>query len=131
VFRDVPRNALETGTVITYTCDGCGKEIPQKSLRYKVKINIQAAYDTLEIKLGDLLRDHEAELRALLERIEDMDAQQLEDEIYKVFHLDLCPDCYHSYIKDPLRFHPERVVPEESAFDIDEFLRRLTDEEQA
>ncbi len=117
--------------MITYTCDGCGKDIPQKALRYRVKISIQAAYDTMEIKLADLLRNHEAELRALLERIEGMDPQKIEDEIYKIFHLDLCPDCYHSYTKDPLRFHPERAIADESAFDIDEFLRRLRDEEQA
>ena len=117
--------------MVTYTCDGCGKEIPQKALRYKVKISIQAAYDTLEIKLADLLRDHEAEIRALIEKIDGMDPQKIEDDIYKILHLDLCPDCYHSYINDPLRFHPERAIPDESGFDIDAFLRRLRDEEES
>ena len=117
--------------MVTYTCDGCGREIPQKALRYKVRINIQAAYDTLEIKLADLLRDHEAELRALLERIEGMDPQKIEDDIYKIFHLDLCPSCYHSYIQDPLRFHPERSIQDESVFDIDAFLRRLMNEQES
>ena len=116
--------------MVTYTCDGCGKEIPQKSLRYKVKIDIRAAYDTLEVKLGDLLRDHEAELRALIERLEEIDPQKIEDDIYKIFHLDLCPDCYHSYIRDPLRFDPEAAALDEREFDIDEFLRRLKQEEE-
>lgn len=116
--------------MFTYTCDGCGKEISQKALRYKLKIDIRAAYDTLEIKLGDLLRDHEAEIRALIEQMEGMNPQKIEDDIFKVFHLDLCPDCYRSYIKDPLRFHPEAAVRDESDFDVDAFLRRLTEEEE-
>jgi len=116
--------------MVTYTCDGCGKEIPQKALRYKMKIDIRAAYDTLEIKLADLLRDHEAEIRALIERMEDMDPQKLEDNICKVFRFDLCPDCYRSYISDPLRFHPEAAIRDESDFDVDAFLRRLKEEEE-
>jgi acetone carboxylase gamma subunit len=116
--------------MVTYTCDGCGKEIPQKALRYKAKIDIRAAYDTLEIKLADLLRDHEAELRALIEKLKGMDPQKIEDDIYKIFRLDLCPDCYHSYIMDPLRFHPEAAVRGELEFDIDEFLKQLINKEQ-
>ena len=116
--------------MVTYTCDGCGKDVPQKALRYKVKIDIRAAYDTLEIRLADLLRDHEAEIRALIEQVEGMNPQKLEDDIFKIFHLDLCPDCYRSYIKDPLRFHPEAVVQDESPFDVDAFLRRLREEQE-
>ena len=116
--------------MVTYTCDGCGKEIPQKALRYKVKIDARAAYDTLEMTLADLLRDHEAELRDLIDRMQDMDPQQIEDEIYKILHLDLCPGCYRSYIKDPLRFHPEAAVRDEGGFDIDAFLRQLKEREE-
>jgi hypothetical protein len=116
--------------MVNYTCDGCGREIPQKSLRYRVKIDIRAAYDALEIKLGDLLRDHEAELRALIDKLEGMDPQKIEDDIYKIFHLDLCPYCYRAYIKDPLRFDPEAAALDERDFDIDEFLRRLKEEEE-
>ncbi len=116
--------------MVTYTCDGCGKEIPQKALRYKMKIDIRAAYDTLEIRLADLLRDHEAEIRALIEKMEGMDPQKLEDDICKVFHFDLCPDCYRSYISDPLRFHPEAAIRDESDFDVDAFLRQLREEEE-
>ena len=116
--------------MVTYTCDGCGKTVPQKALRYKVKIDIRAAYDTLEIRLADLLRDHEAEIRALIEQLEGMDAQKLEDDIFKIFRLDLCPDCYRSYIKDPLRFHPEAAIGDDVDFDVDAFLRRLTEGEE-
>lgn len=114
--------------MVTYTCDGCGKEIPKKALRYKVKIDIRAAYDTLEITLADLLRDHEAELRALIEKLEKADPQRIQDEIFKILHLDLCPACYRSYIKDPLRFRVEAAAEEESEFDVDEFLRKLYDQ---
>ena len=110
-----------------YVCDGCGRRMERKDLRYKVKMDVRAAYDTLEISLADLLRDHRAELEALIERLEGMDPQQLEDDIYKQFKLDLCPQCHHSFIKSPLRFHPEAVVRDESEFDVDAFLRRLLD----
>jgi len=115
--------------MVHYTCDGCGATVGQTDLRYIVKIDARAAYGPLEIRLADLMRDHEAELRALVEQMKDRDPAELEDEIYKLFELDLCPACYRAYIRDPLRFDPERSPAEPAAFDIDTFLRRLTDEQ--
>ena len=92
-------------------------------LRYKVAIDVRAAYDTLEIGLADLVRDHRAEVLALLERTEDKDPSEIEATVYKHFKLDLCPSCQRAYIRDPLRFHPERG--EEAPVDIDAFLRSL------
>jgi hypothetical protein len=107
-----------------HRCDGCGKEMAKGALRYTVKIDVRAAYDTLEVGLADLIRDHRAELIALIERMKHRDPKELEESIYKGFKLDLCPSCQRAYIRSPLRFHPEQGIPE-TEFDIDAFLRAL------
>lgn len=112
--------------MIRYSCDGCGTKMERSELRYVVKIDARAAYDTLEITLADLFRNHESELRALVEELAHRDPSEIEDEIFKQFELDLCPSCYRSYIKDPLRFRPGYPVSTDPGFDVDAFLRRLT-----
>jgi len=109
--------------VEVFRCDGCRREMKRGDLRYKVSIDIRAAYDTLEIGLADLVRDHRAELLALLERTKDKDPSDIESTVYKHFKLDLCPRCQRAYVQDPLRFHPEQG--EAAPIDIDAFLRSL------
>src|SRR5690554_3939730 len=92
--------------MITIQCDGCGKPLQHGALRYRVKIDVRAAYDEMEIGLADLFRDHREELRSLVERYQDDDPKMLEETIYKAFQLDLCPACQRIYLKNPLRFHP-------------------------
>jgi hypothetical protein len=110
--------------MIRMQCDGCGKQLGKGELRYSVKIDVRAAYDQMEIGLADLFRDHREELRALVDQIKDEDPQRLEETVYKLFQLDLCPPCQRAYIRDPLRFHPEQpgAAP---PVDIDAFLRSL------
>ena len=94
------------------------------ALRYCVKIDVRAAYDQLVISLADLVRDHRAEILALIERLKNKDPKEIEESVYKGFELDLCPLCHKAYIRDPLRFHPEMGTMDE-AIDIDGFLRSL------
>jgi hypothetical protein len=110
--------------MITYTCDGCGKALKKHLLRYRVRIDVRAAYDTLEIGLADLIRDHQAELVELLEKLKHKDPKEIEETIYKLIEIDLCPTCQKAFIRDPLRFHPEQGVPDEE-FNIDDLLRSL------
>jgi len=107
-----------------YKCDGCGAEMRKGDLRYNVKIEVKAAYDTMEIGLADLIRDHRDELVKLINELEDKKPSDVEKTVYKGFHLHLCPRCQRAYIQDPMRFHPEQI-PEGEAFDIDTFLRSL------
>lgn len=109
--------------MLVYRCDGCGKEIPRKHLRYTVRIDVRAAYEKMEIGLADLVRDHRDEILRLIERLEDKSAQDVEETVYKHLELDLCPSCQQAFIRDPLHFHPEQGAP--SAVDIDAFLRSL------
>ena len=110
--------------MIGYRCDGCGKGLSKGDLRYRVKIDVRAAYDEMRIGLADLVRDHRAEILALIERLKDKDPSEVEETVYKDFELDLCPSCQRAYIRDPLRFHPEQGAPE-SDIDIDTFLKSL------
>ncbi len=110
--------------MIQLQCDGCGREIPPKSLRYSVTIDVRAAYDTLEIGLTELVQDHRQEILALIDKLGPKSAEEVESSVYKKFKLDLCPSCQKAYLLNPLRFHPEHMV-EESDLDIDAFLRSL------
>ncbi|MCG3200012.1 MAG: hypothetical protein GHCLOJNM_04541 [bacterium] len=107
-----------------YRCDGCGKGLKKHELRYTVKIDVRAAYDELEIGLADLIKDHDAEIRALLEQLSHRDPKEVEETVYKLIRLDLCPSCQKAFIKSPLRFHQEQGGVDEE-LNIDEFLRSL------
>lgn len=109
--------------MITYTCDGCGKILQKNALRYTVKIDVQAAYDKLEIGLLDLVRSHREEMLQLIESLKNKSPDEIEETVYKSIRLDLCPACQRAFIRDPLRFHPEQTVPDD--IDIDQFLRSL------
>jgi hypothetical protein len=105
-------------------CDGCGAELPRGSLRYAVRIDVRAAYDQMEVRLIDLVRDHREEMLRLIEQMRHKPPQELEEAVYKAIEIDLCPRCQRAYIRDPLRFHPEQAGPPDD-FDIDAFLRSL------
>jgi hypothetical protein len=112
-------------SMIQYRCDGCGAEMARGALRYTVSIEVRAAYDEIEVGLTDLVRDHRAEILALLERMRRQDPAKLEAQIYKRFQHDLCPACHQVYLRDPLRFVPPTKAPVEGDIDIDGFLRSL------
>ena len=85
------------------TCDVCGESLLIESdVRYRVRIEVFAAYDPLEISRGDLQRDLRKEMAELIERMKTMDPAELEDQVYKRFEYDLCPECQKVYLKDPL-----------------------------
>ncbi|MFP6617564.1 MAG: hypothetical protein VCB26_14265, partial [Candidatus Hydrogenedentota bacterium] len=110
--------------LIHYRCDGCGKDIAPKSLRYTVNIDVRAAYDTLEVGLADLVKDHREEILALIESLSHKSAEEVETSVYKNAKFDLCPSCQKAYVANPLHFHPEQQGPD-SDLDIDAFLRSL------
>ena len=108
----------------TYHCDGCGKIIGRNELRYTVRVDVRAAYDQIEVHLTDLVRDHRAEILALIEQLENKGARELEESVYAQFTFDLCPACQRAYLKDPLRFQRGPTTPPANTI-IEEFLRSL------
>lgn len=85
------------------TCDGCGKGLLiDAEVRYQVKIEVQAAYDPLEITSADLKKDLEGEITDLIEKMYRMDPKKLEGQVYRRFEFDLCPACQEKFLQDPL-----------------------------
>ena len=92
------------------TCDMCGNELLiDHDVRYVAEIQVYAAYDPMELTPDDLAKDHTAEIRKLIERLEDMDPQEVQDSVYKEFRFDLCPACQRRYIKSPLPGRPSEA----------------------
>lgn len=89
--------------MVVLTCDMCGKVLlADEDVRYIARIEVFAAYDPMEITSADLAKDHEDEMRRLLEQTAGKDAEELEAEVYKQFRFDLCPACQRKYVKAPL-----------------------------
>ena len=85
-------------------CDRCGEGLLLESdVRYVVRIEVFAAYDPLELSREDLDRDHAGEMKALLERMKTMSADDLQSQVYRKFQYDLCPSCQRVYLGDPMR----------------------------
>jgi hypothetical protein len=89
--------------MIHFTCDMCGKTLlADEDTRYVVRVEVYAAYDPMEITARDLEDDPTEEIHDLLAKMDEMDADALEDQVYKTFRFDLCPSCHAEYIQDPL-----------------------------
>ncbi len=89
--------------MIHFTCDLCGKTLQaDEDTRFVIKIEVYAAYDPMEMTEEDLEEDSTEEIHELLSQMEEMDAEELEDQVYRTFRFDLCPDCHAAYMKDPL-----------------------------
>ena len=89
--------------MIHFTCDMCGKTLlAEEDTRYVVKVEVYAAYDPMEISEKDLEADRSEEVQELLDEMADIDAEDLEDQVFKTFRFDLCPACHAAYLKDPL-----------------------------
>ena len=88
--------------MIHYTCDLCGKALLiEEEVRYEVNIEIKAAFDSEEATTA-LHIDLQDEMSELIDLMEDIDSNEIENEVYKVFRFDLCNDCRRAYMKDPL-----------------------------
>ena len=85
------------------TCSLCGKTLMlEEDVRYVVQIRVFAAADPLEFGPQELRKDWRPELERLVRRMEKMNAEELEAQVFKEFRFFLCPRCQRDYIRDPL-----------------------------
>ncbi len=96
--------------MIHYSCDRCKRPIPvQESIRYVVKMEIEAAIGDCSNECPDADLDCLSEMDEILENMED----DLLDEDLSIVHqrrqYDLCPNCYREFIKNPVG--REKLVP--------------------
>ena len=88
--------------MIHFTCDRCKREIdPDLELRYVVRLEVQAMMEPCEVDVQDD-RDHLVEIQEILERMDDLNDDNIGDDVYQRRRFDLCPACYRKYIKNPL-----------------------------
>ena len=86
-----------------FTCDRCGKGLlREESVRYELRIDVRAAYDPLELTSKDLARDLRGKADRLARDLENLSAEEAQDQVHRAFRFDLCPPCQKAYLKDPL-----------------------------
>lgn len=88
--------------MLHYTCDCCKRLIdPERELRYVVRVEVYAALDPSTDEEEDE-RDHLQEIQDILERLDDVEDEQLSDDVYRQNRYDLCSECRARYVKNPL-----------------------------
>ncbi len=88
-------------------CDMCGRWLPRgPEGRFVVRIEVFAPPGPIEFTAEDLQRDRSDEIRQLVERLSRLSAQEIEDQVYRSFHFDLCPRCQKEYLRQPLPRRP-------------------------
>lgn len=84
-------------------CDRCGKTLLlEEDVRYKVRIQVYAAYDPMELTADDLATDHRGEMVRLLRQLEQQDPDEVQDSVYRELDFDLCNACRKAFLADPL-----------------------------
>jgi hypothetical protein len=93
----------ESRAMIHYSCDLCKRPLdPENELRYVVKLEVYAAFDPLAVDDGEDDRDNLQDLHEVLERMDDLDNDQIGDDVYQQLRFDLCPECRRKFVKNPL-----------------------------
>lgn len=88
--------------MIHYTCDCCKRRIDSADeLRFIVRLEVYAALDPMEDEADDD-RDHLQEIQEVLERMDDPQEEGVCDEVYHQKRFDLCSECRHSFVLNPL-----------------------------
>jgi hypothetical protein len=89
--------------MIRYSCDLCKRDLdPEEDLRYVVKMEVYAALDPTTGAEEDDDRDHLQEMQEILERMEDVENDQIGEDVYQQLRFDLCPECRKKFLKNPL-----------------------------
>jgi len=89
--------------MIRYSCDLCGRSLdPRDDLRYVVKMEIYAAMDPSVADESEDDRDHLQDVQDVLERMEDVESDEIGEDVYQKLRFDLCPECRRRFIKSPL-----------------------------
>lgn len=78
--------------LILYTCDSCGKQLPKLQDRYVLKIELYA-WPEIEITRQDLEKDPQQEIKRLLKDLKGKKREELEEEVYVCYKLNLCKNC--------------------------------------
>jgi hypothetical protein len=93
----------EPTAMLHFSCDICGKNLPDGAARYVVKMDAFAATDPAQLTDDDLDADHVDEMAQLLSEMEEDGGPGPElMPVCQKLRFDLCPVCYRKFVKDPL-----------------------------
>lgn len=93
-----------------HVCDLCGQELLQdRGLRYEVRIEVQVAYDPLNLTEDDMSRDLQGEIAKVLQQLENVSLAEAQNQVYRKFEFDLCPECQRGFVQDPLATRARRA----------------------
>jgi hypothetical protein len=88
--------------MLHFSCDICGKDLPDGAARHVVKMEAFAATDPAQLTDDDLNADHIDEMARLLSELEDGEREPELLPACQKMRFDLCPACYRKVLKDPL-----------------------------
>ncbi len=78
-------------------CMRCGKRLPSADAAYTVQVRIFAGFDGV---LSEPAEGVDAQLRRLLEQVEETDPGELERDVYEEFTLILCKSCRDRFVEE-------------------------------
>ena len=89
--------------MIHYACDRCKRVIdPDDEVRYVVRMEVQAVFESTEAEENDDDRDHLLEIHEILERLDCEDSELGGEDVYHRRRFDLCSDCYRKFTQNPV-----------------------------
>jgi hypothetical protein len=88
--------------MIHYSCDLCKRTLDADDLRYVVKLEVYAAFDSGPLGDADEDGDHLQEIQDILQRAEEAADEQISPEVYEQKRFDLCCDCRKKFLRNPL-----------------------------
>ncbi|MFO0946341.1 MAG: hypothetical protein U1D30_10395 [Planctomycetota bacterium] len=88
--------------MIHFTCDMCGKEMPEDAKeRYVVRIDVRPANSPWELSEEDIDEDNLEKVSQLL-KAEEEESESSDSVRPEAFHLDLCAPCRQRFVENPL-----------------------------
>jgi hypothetical protein len=89
--------------MVHFTCDLCGRDLTTAGdTRFVVKIEVAPGFDPNQIREDDLDDDPMEAVAELLQRDENLSAEEIAAQSPRGFRFDLCPTCHGKFVKDPL-----------------------------
>jgi hypothetical protein len=88
--------------MIRYECDKCGAKLGANDPgRFIVKIEVYAAAGPLDLGDGQL-QSGAGDISELAHELARANPDEVEDQVYRCFRLDVCDDCRKALIAKPL-----------------------------
>ena len=88
---------------LKYQCDLCGATLlTTEEVRYLVKIDVVAVYDSLELTQEDLNENIEEKIEELAEKAALLSGEEAQNSVARRFVFYLCLKCQKQFVKNPL-----------------------------